>query len=130
MKAIEVISIPVSSQEKSKEFYLNLGFQVLIEASMGNGQSWVQLGLSNQSTSISLVSWWPYKEVEMRPGSFQGLILETEDIEKEVRQLKTKGIEVSKIPGHKQTSDIDDTPWGKFAHFKDPDGNGFSLHQK
>lgn len=131
MKTLEVISIPVSDQEQSKEFYLKLGFQVLVEAPMGNGQTWVQLGLPNQATSISLVSWWPYKEVEMSVGSLQGIILETDDIEKEVQELKTKGIEVVKIgPKGLELGKIDNTPWGKFAHLIDPDGNGLSIHQK
>lgn len=131
MKTLEVISIPVRDQEKSKEFYLKLGFQVLVEAPMGNGQTWVQLGLPNQATSISLVSWWPYKEIEMSVGSLQGIILETDDIEKEVQELKTKGIEVVKIgPKGLEPGKIDSTPWGKFAHLIDPDGNGLSIHQK
>ena len=46
---------------------------------------------------------------------------ETEDIEKDIRVLKEKGIEVGKI---------DDQPWGRFAWMKDPDGNGLCLHQK
>lgn len=108
MKTIEIISLKVSDQQKSKEFYMNLGFQIIVEAPMGNGQTWVQLGLPNQSTSISLMD-------------FQGIILETEDIEKEIRELKTKGIEAGKI---------DDTPWGKFSQLKDLDGNGLTLHQK
>ena len=42
-------------------------------------------------------------------------------IEKEIKELKEKGIEVGKI---------DDTPWGKFAWLKDLDGNSLCLHQK
>src|SRR4051812_13965228 len=123
MKTIEVILIPVANQEKSKEFYLKLGFQVIVEAPMGNGQTWVQLGIPNQVTSISLVSWWPYEEVAMPAGSLQGLIFETEDMEKEMQDLKMKGVEVG-IMGPKgfEVGKVDNTPWGKFAYFKDPDG--------
>ena len=108
MKKIEIITIPVADQQKAKAFYMKLGFQPIVEAPMGNGQTWVQLGLPDQTTSISLMN-------------FQGIILETEDIEKEVRELKGKGIETAKI---------DDTPWGRFAQLKDLDGNGLTLHQK
>jgi predicted enzyme related to lactoylglutathione lyase len=108
MKTIEIISLSVTDQQKAKEFYMNLGFQIIVEAPMGNGQTWVQLGLPGQTTSISLMN-------------FQSVIIETDDIEKETRELKTKGIEAGKI---------DDTPWGKFAQLKDPDGNGLTLHQK
>jgi hypothetical protein len=53
--------------------------------------------------------------------NFQGIILETGDIENEIRALKTKGIEAGKI---------DVTPWGKFSQLKDLDGNSLTLHQK
>jgi hypothetical protein len=56
MKNIEIISIPVTDQLKSKEFYLKLGLQIIMEAPMGNGQTWIQMGLPNQETSISLAT--------------------------------------------------------------------------
>jgi len=108
MKAIEIITIPVSDQQTAKAFYMNLGFQVIAEAPMEHGQTWLQLGLPNQTTSIALLK-------------FHGIICETDDIEKEVGELKAKGIDVGKI---------DNTPWGRFAWLKDVDGNGLCLHQK
>jgi predicted enzyme related to lactoylglutathione lyase len=120
MKSIEIISLPVASQAKSKDFYLKIGFQLIVEAPMGNGQNWVQMGLPGQGCSISLVSWWPQPETAMTAGCMQGIILLTEDIEKDVRSLNELGV---------KTTPIDPTPWGKFCHFKDPDGNGFTLHQ-
>ena len=51
---------------------------------MGNGETWVQLALPNQTTSIALMS-------------FHGIIFETDDIEKEIGELKIKGIETTKI---------------------------------
>ena len=108
MNAIEIIMIPVSDQQKAKEFYTKLGFEIIVEAPMEHGQTWIQLALPNQNTSIALVT-------------FHGIIFETNDIEKEIQTLKAKGIEVGKI---------DHKPWGKFAWLKDPDGNGLSLHQK
>ena len=108
MKAIEIIMIQVSDQQKAKELYIKLGFQIIVEAPMGNGETWIQLGLPNSPTTISLAK-------------FPGIIFETDDIVKEIEQLKTKGIEVGKT---------DDTPWGKFTWLKDLDGNGLCLHQK
>ncbi len=116
MKFIEVVSIPVSDQQVAKEFYLKIGFESIIEAPMGNGDTWVQLGLPGQTTSISLVTWFK----QIAPGSSQGLVLHTDDIKKEVDDLRAKGLTVK---------DIDDTPWGKFAEFSDPDGNSMVLRQ-
>lgn len=108
MKAIEIIILPVTDQQKAKEFYLKLGFQVIAEAPADHGQTWLQMGLPTQGTTIALMK-------------FNGIICETDDIEKEIEQLKAKGIEVGKI---------DDQPWGRFAWMKDPDGNGWCLHEK
>jgi len=117
MNFIEVISIPVSNQEASKQFYLGIGFQVIVEAPLGDGNTWVQLGLPGQTTSITLVNWYQ----KMQPGSLHGLVLHSEDIEKEVAEFKAKGVDVK---------DIDPTPWGKFATFFDPDGNSMILRQE
>jgi catechol 2,3-dioxygenase-like lactoylglutathione lyase family enzyme len=108
MKTIEIVTIPVSDQQKAKEFYMKLGFHIIVEAPMGDGTNWVQLGLPNQPTSISLLN-------------HHGVMFETDDIEKEIGELQAKGIEISKI---------ETTPWGKFAQMKDLDGNGLSFHQK
>jgi catechol 2,3-dioxygenase-like lactoylglutathione lyase family enzyme len=108
MKTVEIIMIPVKDRQRSKEFYLKLGFQVVVEAPDPHGDTWIQMGLPDGSTSISLAG-------------FQGIICEVNDIEGEIQELKTKGIQVG---------EIDDTPWGRFAWLKDLDGNSFCLHQK
>lgn len=108
MKTAEIIMIPVTDQQKAKEYYSRLGFQVVIEAPDGHGGVWLQMALPGDNTSLSMAR-------------MSGLIFETEDIESDVRDLKARGIEAGKI---------DDTPWGRFAWLKDLDGNGLCLHQK
>jgi catechol 2,3-dioxygenase-like lactoylglutathione lyase family enzyme len=108
MKAIEIVMIPVSDQQKAKAFYLELGFEIIMEAPAEHGETWIQMGLPKQPASIALMS-------------FHGIIFETNNIEKEVAALQAKGIKVG---------EIDNKPWGKFAWVKDPDGNGLCLHQK
>ncbi len=108
MKTVEIVMIPVSDQQKAKEFYLKMGFQLIAEAPSHHGQTWIQLRLPDQNTSISLAK-------------FHGIILETDDIEGEIGKLKIREISVGKI---------DNTPWGRFAWFKDLDGNGLCLHEK
>jgi predicted enzyme related to lactoylglutathione lyase len=108
MKTVEIIMLPVKDRQLAKEFYLKLGFQVVLEAPDPHGETWIQMALPNGSTTISLAS-------------FQGIICESENVEQEIEELKSKGIEVGKI---------DDTPWGRFAWLKDLDGNSLCLHQK
>lgn len=108
MKSVEIIMLPVKDKQKAKEFYLNLGFQVIVEAPDAHGGTWIQMGLPGSDTTISLAG-------------FQGIICETDNIEGEIKVFEAKGIEVGKI---------DDMPWGRFAWLKDPDGNSLCLHQK
>jgi catechol 2,3-dioxygenase-like lactoylglutathione lyase family enzyme len=117
MEFLEVVSVPVSDQQASKEFYQKIGFELIIESDMGNNSKWVQLGFPGQTTSITLVNWFP----KMTPGSMQGLVVHTKDIEKDVEELKSKDVKVD---------NIDPTPWGKFATFYDPDGNSLVLRQE
>lgn len=120
MKAIEVISIPVTDQVKAKEFYLKLGFSIIAEAPFDNGKTWVQLGFPNQITTITLVNWWPFHETKMQAGSLHGIFLETENMELEMIELSKQGIE-AKI--------VNDSALGTFAQILDPDGNALVIHQ-
>lgn len=108
MKAIDIIMLPVKDRQKAKEFYIKLGFKVIVEAPAEHGETWIQMSLPDGSATISL-------------SGFNGIICETYDIEKEIKALNKKGIEVGKI---------DETPWGRFAWLKDLDGNSFCLRQK
>lgn len=117
MKSIEIISIPVKDPKMSKQFYLKLGFEVLVEAPFGPGGLWIQMGLpGNKGISITLVTWFD----NMPPGCINGLVIKTDDLEKDIADLNAKGITVGKV---------DQTPWGKFAAIADPDGNRISLHE-
>lgn len=42
MKAIEILSIPVTDQQAAKTFYLKLGFEIIVEATSKNkpGSRW------------------------------------------------------------------------------------------
>ncbi|HEY0432383.1 MAG TPA: VOC family protein [Chitinophagaceae bacterium] len=108
MKSVEIIMVPVKDRQKAKEFYLKIGFKVIVEAPGAHGDTWIQMGFPGSDATISLAG-------------FQGIICETENIESEIKELGKKGIEVGKI---------DDTPWGRFAWLKDLDGNSLCLHQK
>ena len=116
MKAIEIISIPVTDQARAKEFYLQLGFEVMIEAPFEGDKKWVQMGFPGSAISVTLVTWFD----NMPPGCIDGLVIKTDDIAQDIANLTAKGITVGAI---------DQTPWGKFAAVTDPDGNRISLHQ-
>lgn len=114
---IDTVSIPVSDQYRARMFYEEvLGFRVLRDRPIGSGARWLQLAPPGSSTCISLVTW----HEQMPPGCQQGLVLGTDDIETDHQVLRSQGVDIS---------DICTAPWGQFATFSDPDGNGWVLAQ-
>lgn len=117
MKSLEIISIPVTNQQRAKQFYIDLGFTVIVEAPFEGDKTWIQLGLpGNTGLSLTLVTWFD----NMPPGCINGLVIKTDNLEQDKQALSDKGI---------STDNIDQTPWGKFMSVTDPDGNRLSLHE-
>lgn len=115
---IAVVSMSVSDQDRAKSFYVDtLGFELLADTPMGPDMRWVQVRPKNGSTSLTLVTWFP----TMPPGSNKGLVVECDDIERTYDELAGRGIAFD--------GPIETQPWGRFATFDDPDGNGIVLQQ-
>jgi catechol 2,3-dioxygenase-like lactoylglutathione lyase family enzyme len=114
---IDIVSIPVRDQDRSKRFYTEtLGFEVLRDSPLGQTERWVQLGLPGAETSIALVTWFD----RMPAGCVQGLVLHTDDVDHAAAALQAKGLAISAVT---------DAPWGRYCTFEDPDGNGWVLQQ-
>lgn len=115
--SFEIISVPVSDQQRAKAFYRDvLGFELVREEPMGPGMSWIQLAPKGQGVTIALVTWFE----QMKPGGLQGVMVNTPDIDAEHSSLAARGLQLTQI---KQE------PWGRYAMFSDPDGNGWILRQ-
>jgi predicted enzyme related to lactoylglutathione lyase len=113
---VELLSLPVRDQERARDFYVDtLGFDLVRQNTMGPAQRWVQVAPKGAQTSITLVTWFD----TMPPGSLQGLVLHTDDLDVEVAALTEKGVPVP--------DGIQEAPWGRFAVFTDPDGNRLVL---
>lgn len=118
VRHLSVVSVPVADVTRAKAFYVGkLGFVVLADNDLGNGMRWVQLAPNAKAEcSIALVTWFP----AMKPGGVQGLVLDVPDLAGSRKAMIDKGIQVG---------DAQVMPWGTFANFTDPDGNGWMLHQ-
>lgn len=117
LTSFEIVSIPVSECQASKAWYRDvLGFELIREEPMGPEMTWIQLAPKGQSVTIALVTWFD----AMKPGGVQGLMFNTDDIDADHATLTAKGVAIS---------DIGSQPWGRFATFNDPDGNGLILRQ-
>jgi catechol 2,3-dioxygenase-like lactoylglutathione lyase family enzyme len=113
---IPVVSVPVSDQDRSLAFYVDvLGFSLVDDASMGPLR-WVRVAPPGAQTSLTLVTWFE----TMPPGSLKGLVLETDQLEEDVESLRSKGLDVG---------DIEEASWGRYVTIDDPDGNGIVLRE-
>jgi catechol 2,3-dioxygenase-like lactoylglutathione lyase family enzyme len=114
---VQVFSIPVSDQDRSRDFYVEiLGFELVSDVEMGPGMRWVQVRPRGGATSLTLVTWFP----SMPAGGLKGTVLESDSLERDIELLRSKGVNVG---------DISEATWGRFATFDDPDGNGIVLQE-
>ncbi len=111
------MSVPVADQERARRFYTEvLGFAEREDADLGEGRRWIELVPPAGGASISLVSWLE----PMLPGCLRGLVLGTDDAHAAFAELRARGVEFSE-------PEVQDAPWGRWASFADPDGNGWVL---
>jgi catechol 2,3-dioxygenase-like lactoylglutathione lyase family enzyme len=114
LSRISVVSVPVSDQDRALDFYVGvLGFELLDDAPMGP-MRWVRVAPRGADCSLTLVTWFE----TMPAGSLKGLVIVSDQLEVDVEALRAKGVAVDGVQA---------APWGRFATFDDPDGNGIVL---
>ena len=105
IKQIKFVSIPVADQNRALDFYTEkLGFTIITDQPFDEKQRWIELRVPKAETRI---------------GSMMPMSYACDDIDKTYEELKTRGVEFEGPP-QKQ-------PWGKYAMFKDSEGNRFVL---
>src|SRR3954453_19874272 len=130
---LEVITLPVSGVDRSKEFYEGLGWRLDADFSDGDERA-VQFTPPGSQGSIHFD-----KPSQGAPGSAQGMFLVVSDIQAARSDLLKRGVEVSeafhfakgpapfggfvggRAPGHGS--------FGSYAAFKVPYGNGWLLQE-
>ena len=115
--SFEIVSVPVSDALRSLAFYRDvLGFNLIRNEPMGPDMRWIQLSPPGCATTIALVTWFD----TMPPGALQGVMLNVSDIDADHALLTERGLHLSAIA---------EQPWGRYAMFSDPDGNGWIIRQ-
>jgi catechol 2,3-dioxygenase-like lactoylglutathione lyase family enzyme len=137
---LEVVVIPVSDADRSKEFYGRLGWRLDADFSFDNGFRVVQFTPPGSGSSVQFGT----KITSAAPGSAQGLYLVVADIEAARDQLAGRGAKVSEVfhagtpgaqfqPGGGNGRVSGSAPnrdsYGSFATFSDPDGNTWLLQE-
>jgi catechol 2,3-dioxygenase-like lactoylglutathione lyase family enzyme len=120
LTSIEVMSVPVSDQERAKQYYAGvLGFTVEMDSGFADGtMRWVMLHPPGGGTAITLVNWFE----EMPPGGLRGSVLGCDDLEATAAELRQRGLSF-------HDDKVAEAPWGRWLTFADPDGNSWVLQQ-
>ena len=114
---LELVAVPVSDVDRAKAFYTEkAGFNADPDHRVSDEIRFVQLTPPGSACSIAIGT----GIVDTSPGSVQGLQLVVSDINAARAQLLERGVDVS---------GVEEFPWGSFAFFSDPDGNGWALQQ-
>jgi predicted enzyme related to lactoylglutathione lyase len=117
IKKIKFASIAVRDQDRALDFYVNtLGFIVQTDQPMGPGMRWIELRPAKGETGVALFT---APGQENRIGTFTGLSMECDDVQKTYEELKAKGAEFAKPPKTES--------WGVSAILKDSEGNEIVL---
>lgn len=114
---LELVAVPVSDVDRAKAFYVDtIGFNPDHDHQVSPELRFVQLTPPGSACSIAI----GIGLTDMVPGSMKGLQMVVDDVRAVRAELASRGAEIS---------EVEDLPWGSFAHFSDPDGNAWSLQQ-
>ena len=116
---ISVYVLPVKDLDRAIEFYTKkLGWEVTMDAPMGEGARWVTVAPKGEKTEFSLMVEGP--EFSRKAGENSGIIIEVDDVRASHTALEASGVEFTEAPRVE--------PWGGWAMFKDSEGNVHGLH--
>jgi catechol 2,3-dioxygenase-like lactoylglutathione lyase family enzyme len=120
IRGIKFISVPVKDQDVALKFYTEkLGFKVITDQPMGEGQRWIELKIPGADSGLALFT---PEEHEKRIGEFQSISFWCDDVFATAKVLKAKGVQFEKEPKKED--------WGTAAIFMDADKNKFVLSSR
>jgi catechol 2,3-dioxygenase-like lactoylglutathione lyase family enzyme len=137
---LEVVVIPVTDVDRSKQFYAGLGWRLDADFPFDNGFRVVQFTPPGSGCSLQFGS----NMTSATPGSAQGLYLIVSDIQAARDDLAAHGAKPSDVfhpeaPGAQFQPDgasgratgpaADHASYSSFVTFSDPDGNGWLLQE-
>jgi predicted enzyme related to lactoylglutathione lyase len=117
IRKVKFISIPVRDQDRALEFYVEtLGFTLITDQPMGPGQRWIEVRPPRGESGVALFT--PPGQ-EDRIGTFTGISLECDDVQKTYEELVARNVAFARPPQSE--------PWGTMAILKDSEGNQLVL---
>ncbi|MGA4506552.1 VOC family protein [Propionibacteriaceae bacterium G1746] len=109
----------VSDQDSALRFYRDiLGFDVVMDADMGEGSRWLEVKPAGAQTSIVLSS---AESFGKQPGEGAFLTFAADDVAATVEELRARGA---------TTSEVTREPWGTYATVDAPDGHKLQFNER
>ena len=114
---LELVAVPVSDPDRSKEFYAEkVGFNLDHDHKVSDDIRFIQFTPHGSACSIAIGKGL----TDAPPGTARGLQIVVEDAAAARAELVERGVDAS---------DVMDFPWGRFVYFEDPDGNRWALQE-
>ena len=114
---IELIFVPVSDVDRSKEFYERIGFHADHDQTPYEGLRFVQMTPPGSACSIAFGT---NLGSTLAPGQQNTIQVVVPDADEALAHLRGLGVEAQ---------GVDEQAWGRFVTFDDPDGNTWTLQQ-
>jgi catechol 2,3-dioxygenase-like lactoylglutathione lyase family enzyme len=114
---IELIFVPVTDVDRSKEFYERIGFTPDHDQTPFDGLRFVQMTPPGSACSIAFGT---NLGIDLEPGKQNTIQVVVPDADEALAHLRGLGVEAE---------GVDELAWGRFVTFADPDGNRWTLQQ-
>ncbi len=114
---IELIFVPVTDVDRSKEFYERIGFHADHDQTPFEGLRFVQMTPPGSACSIAFGT---NLGIDLEPGRQNTIQVVVPNADEALAHLRGVGAEAT---------DVDDQAWGRFVTFSDPDGNRWTLQE-
>ncbi len=114
---IELIHVPVSDVDRSKDFYVKIGFNADHDQVVHEGLRFVQMTPPGSACSIAFGEGLG---LDLEPGQQNTIQVVVPDADAALAQLRDVGVEAN---------GVDEQAWGRFVTFDDPDGNTWTLQE-
>ncbi len=120
---LSIVPIQVSDQQAALHWYTEkLGMQKIMDDPMGPELRWITVKLPQDEVQFVLANFGAFDPDGAQPGSSNGYVLWSDDIQATYEDWSAKGVEFAEPPTEQM--------WGIQALFRDPDGNGWVLVQR
>lgn len=114
---IELIFVPVSDVDRSKEFYTKIGFNPDHDQVPTEGLRFVQMTPPGSACSIAFGTGL---DIPLEPGQQKTIQVVVPNADEAKAHLEALGV---------TTKGVEDLGWGRFVWFDDPDGNTWTLQE-